>query len=269
LETLVAIGRLNPEITRIILTGYATLESAIRATNEGVDGFLTKPFDNLWLRASIRDIRIRKRLRQFVPESVMAALEKSPGAISPRFHEATVLFSDIRGFVAMTHQASPEAIAGFLNEAYFTPMGEIAFSYGGTVDKHIGDSIMVIFGSPVTRDSDVQRAVGAAVSMQEKAREIDRELAGRNGFRLRTGIGLCTGKVFSGVLGSLRRKEFTSIGSVVNIAARLQSMARGGEVLMCSRTCARLSGPWTAEPLGPTRVRGLQEPLEVHRIRVG
>ena len=81
LETLGAIGRLNPEMTRIILTGYATLEAAINATNQGIDGFLTKPFDNRSLRANIRGIAVKKHLRQFVPEQVYRELQNSPGAL--------------------------------------------------------------------------------------------------------------------------------------------------------------------------------------------
>lgn len=267
LETLAAVARVNPEITRIILTGYATMEAAIQATNQGIDGFLTKPFDNVQLRASIRDIHVRRRLRQFVPEQVYEALGRFPAPLAPRFVDATVLFSDIRGFTRMSQRVSPDAIAEFLNERYFSPMGDIAYAHGGMVDKHIGDSIMVVFGVPVNGDDDPGRAVAAAVAMQETAAAIDRELAERNGLRLRTGIGICTGEVFSGVLGSRRRKEFTSIGAVVNIAHRLQALAAGGEIMLCRETYAKVSGSFPAVALGPVQVKGLADPIEVYRIR--
>ena len=143
LETLTSIASINPEITRIILTGYATMEAAIMATNDGIDGFLTKPFDNIELRAKIRDISMRKRLKQFVSEQVYEELKSSSGDLKPTFHEASILFSDIRGFTKTSQAISPEAIVAFLNNRYFTPMGEIAYRFQGTVDKHIGDSIMV------------------------------------------------------------------------------------------------------------------------------
>jgi DNA-binding NtrC family response regulator len=143
LETLSIIGSLNPEITRVILTGYATMEAAIKATNAGIDGFLTKPFDNLELRANIHKINVRKRLKQFVPEEVYKRIEASPNALKPTFHEVSILFSDIRGFTFMSQRASPRKIVSFLNNEYFSPMGEIAYNYDGTVNKHIGDSIMV------------------------------------------------------------------------------------------------------------------------------
>ena len=273
LETLSAIGSVNPEITRIILTGYATMEAAIDATNQGIDGFLTKPFDNRQLRANIRDITVRKRLRSFVAEQVYREIEKTPGALSPRFDEVTVLFSDIRGFTRMAQDVPPDTLADYLNNHYFTPMGEIAYAHGGMVDKHIGDSIMVSFGAPVPRPDDALRAVQAALAMQAKAAEIDGQLKARDGLRLQTGIGIATGEVFSGVLGSKRKKEFTSIGMAVNIAARLQSLARGGEVIVSELTWQRVSENGGqdifARALAPASVKGIDKPLSVYRVEAG
>ncbi|MBU0987112.1 MAG: response regulator [Proteobacteria bacterium] len=267
LETLAAIKTINPEITRIILTGYATMEAAIQATNEGIDGFLTKPFDNVELRANIHKITVRKRLKQFVPEQVYQRIEKSPLALAPTFHEVSILFSDIRGFTRMSQNIPPEKIAGFLNNDYFTPLGEIAYAYKGMVDKHIGDSIMVVFGSPIESEDDTLRAVKTAKAMQQKAKEIDRELSLKNGLRLKIGIGIATGSVFSGILGSLRIKEFTSIGMPVNIAARLQDMAKAGEILICNTTFQKLCGTTDAEPLPPVTVKGLDAPITVYRVK--
>ena len=222
LQTLMAVYKLNPEITRIILTGYASVETAIEATNQGIDGFLTKPFDNNELRAKIHDISVRKYLRQFVPESVFQEINNSAGILEPKYHEVSVLFSDIRGFTRMSRNIPPDMLAHYLNDYFFTPMGEIAHAFNGTVDKHIGDSMMVVYGAPISREDDPAMAVKSAVAMQVRAREINAGLNKKNGFQLRLGIGISTGKVFSGVLGSVRKKEFTSIGMAVNIAARLQ-----------------------------------------------
>ncbi|NQT10352.1 MAG: response regulator [Desulfobacteraceae bacterium] len=270
LETLTRIASINPEITRIILTGYATMEAAIMATNEGIDGFLTKPFDNIELRAKIRDISMRKYLKQFVSEQVYKELKNSSGDLKPTFHEASILFSDIRGFTQMSQAISPEEIVAFLNNRYFTPMGEIAYQFQGTVDKHIGDSIMVIFGSPVTRNDDTARAVKSAIAMQKKAMEINSQ---KNGLKLKIGIGIATGKVFSGVLGSLRKKEFTSIGMAVNIASRLQSIAKEGEVLIAESTFQKISDQKITEQidvetLPPVKIKGVDEPIRVYRVTV-
>ncbi len=218
------------------------------------------------VRANIREIFIRKRLKQFVPEHVYRELENSSGILKPTFSDASILFSDIRGFTRMTHRVPPQAIASFLNDDYFTPMGEIAYKFGGTVDKHIGDSIMVVFGTPVTSEDDPVRAVQAAVTMQKEAKKIDRRLAETNGFRLKTGIGISTGRVFSGILGSLRKKEFTSVGSTVNIAARLQAMAGPGEVIVSSSTFGKITPHIDAEPLPPVKVKGVDEPIQAYRV---
>lgn len=268
LETLSAIGSINPEITRIILTGYATMEAAIQATNEGVDGFLTKPFDNVELRAKIRTINVRKRLKQFVSEQVYQKIENSQGTLKPSFHEVSILFSDIRDFTRLSQHISPDRIASFLNNDYFTPMGEIAYQYQGVVDKHIGDSIMVVFGSPVECKDHAIRSVKTAIKMQEEAKAIDKRLYEKNGLRLRIGIGISTGRVFSGILGSLRIKEFTSVGMPVNIAARLQGMANGGEILISDTTFQKLSDKIAVEILPPTTVKGVGEPITVYKVKM-
>jgi len=269
LETLNAIGAINPEITRIILTGYATMEAAIDATNAGIDGFLTKPFDNIELRAKIRDIWVRKHLRQFISEQVYDEINKSPVTLAPRFHDVTILFSDIRNFTCMSQHVTPEELVDFLNDDYFTPMGDIAYHYQGTMDKHIGDSMMVVFGSPVARPDDALRAVQTAVVMQQKAAVINRRLNNHAYLRLETGIGIASGKVFSGIMGSLRKKEFTSVGMAVNIAARLQSIAKGGEILIDERTAGKIGTEIETESLPAVLVKGLDDPIQVSRVKTG
>lgn len=266
LQTLTAVGFLKPDITRIILTGYATVEAAIQATNEGIDGFLTKPFDNIELRAKIHEISVRKHLRQFVPEQVYQELENGVGALKPRYHEVSILFSDIRGFTRMSRDISPESLVDYLNDYFFSPMGEIAHKYNGTVDKHIGDSMMVVFGAPLHHEDDTLMAVKSAMAMQRKAGEIDRKLTGGNGFHLRIGIGISTGEVYSGILGSSRKKEFTSIGMAVNIAARLQGVAREGEILITEETLQQLPDEITAHQLRPLPVKGIDEPIKIYRV---
>jgi adenylate cyclase len=267
LQTLMAVYKLNPEITRIILTGYASVETAIEATNQGIDGFLTKPFDNNELRAKIHDISVRKYLRQFVPDSVFQEMNSSAGILKPRYHEVSILFSDIRGFTRMSRDIPPEMLAHYLNDYFFTPMGEIAHTFHGTVDKHIGDSMMVVYGVPISHEDDPAMAVRSAVAMQAKAREVNEGLSQKNGFRLTLGIGISTGKVFSGVLGSVRKKEFTSIGMAVNIAARLQGLAREGEVLITEDTLARLPDKINVRPLEPVLVKGVDKPIRIYRVQ--
>lgn len=269
LETLKIIGGINPEITRIILTGYATMEAAIDATNSGIDGFLTKPFDNVELRAKIRDIWVRKHLRQFVSEQIYEEISKSPISLAPRYQEATILFSDIRNFTTMSQHVSPKSLVDFLNNDYFTPMGDIAYRYQGTLDKHIGDSMMVVFGSPTSRSDDPLRAVQAAVAMQQRAVDINRQFKNHPHLKLHTGIGIASGKVFSGIMGSMRKKEFTCVGMAVNIAARLQGLAKGGEILVDACTAAEIEADIEMEALRDASVKGLDAPIHVYRIQTG
>jgi adenylate cyclase len=267
LETLARVGHINPEVTRILLTGYATMDSAIRATNDGLDGFLTKPFDNIELRNKISEIVIRKRLRQFVSDQVYEEIKKDPTVMSPRKHKVTILFSDIRRFTEMSQKVPPEEIAAFLNDYYFTPIGEIAYRYDGTVDKHIGDCIMVVYGSPISHGDDIVRAIESALQMQEASRAISRKLEETNGFRLRIGIGICTGEVVTGVFGSLRKREYTAFGMPVNVAARLEKLAKGGEILVSETTYKEVSHRFGAERLTPSfPVKGLKTPISIYRI---
>ena len=271
LETLSRIRSISPEMTRIILTGYATMDTAIEATNEGIDGFLTKPFDNRELIAKIHEINLKKRLKQFVPTQIYRQMVSSPDALRPRYHEATILFADIRGFTRMSQHISPEDLVTYLNQWFFGPMGEIAHTYQGMVDKHVGDGLMVVFGAPEVNADDAHRAVGAAVAMQRKARDTNEWLKQRNGLRQKIGVGISTGNVFSGVLGSLRKKEFTSIGLAVNIASRLQDAAAGGEILINDSTYQRITTQRgapriEAEKMQPLGVKGIDKPVITYRI---
>ncbi|MFC1896747.1 adenylate/guanylate cyclase domain-containing protein, partial [Thermodesulfobacteriota bacterium] len=116
-----------------------------------------------------------------------------------------------RNFTQMSEKLDPEIVAHFLNTRYFSPMGEIAYKHGGTVDKHIGDSIMVVYGIPFSQEDDILRAVMSAMEMQERARELNASLGSLDGLRVDMGIGISTGRVFSGVLGSLRKKGPTCV----------------------------------------------------------
>ena len=135
---------------------------AIAATNEGIDGFLTKPFDNVELRAKVREYFVRKRLKQFVSAQVLQQLENDPSHLTPRKQAATVLFADIRGFTSLTEKHDPQEWAQFLSDNYFSPLGEIIFQNDGTLDKHIGDCIMAIYGAPISGSDDAlaRRALG-------------------------------------------------------------------------------------------------------------
>jgi adenylate cyclase len=146
-------------------------------------------------------------------------------------------------------------------------MGEIAYAFGGTVDKHIGDSIMVVFGSFAPQADDADRAVQAAIAMQDRAAAIDSDLDQKSGpLRLRIGIGIASGSVFSGVLGSLRKKEYTCIGTAVNVAARLTAMAGPGEILISRSAYDKVAEMISADPMPQVAVKGFHRPMTVYRV---
>ena len=265
LETLTAIGRLNPEITRIMLTGYATMESAIEAVNAGIDGFITKPFENNELKAKVREYNLKKRLKQFVSDQIIRELQREGNNILPRRQVVSVIFSDIRGFSALAETMDPEELINILNNRYFTPLDNIIYEFNGTLDKHIGDNIMSVFGAPVSYEDDAIRAVMSACQMRE-AMKIMNERAGEEGRKIPIGIGISTGEVMAGVFGSSRKKEYTVMGSVVNLAARLERMAQVNQILICEDTYRQVQQRVRAEKIALPPIRGIERRLDVYNV---
>ena len=264
LQTLAAIGGLNPEITRIMLTGYATLDGAIAATNEGIDGFLTKPFDNVELRAKVREYFVRKSLKQFVPAQVLQQLQDDPSLLTPRKQQATLLFADIRGFTSLTEKHDPQEWAHFLSDNYFSPLGEVIFQNGGTLDKHIGDCIMAIYGAPIAGSDDALRAVRSAVAMRTAMNSINAEHDAL--YQLPIGIGVHTGEVVVGMIGSARKREYTALGHTVNVAARLEQVAAPDQILISPQTYELVKDQVEVEALAPLTIRGLDAELQVYNV---
>ncbi len=265
LETLIEVGRMNTEITRIMLTGYATMASAIEAVNAGIDGFLTKPFENEELRVKVRECNIKKRLKQFVSEQVMAELQKNVKSILPKRVTVSILFSDIRGFSRLAERLNPAELAELLNRNYFTPLDNIIFDHNGTLDKHIGDNIMAIFGAPVTGDDDACRAVFAALAMQDEIARINKHIVEEER-RISVGIGIATGEVMVGVFGSPWKKEYTAFGAPVNLASRLEHGARADQILVCGETARRVEAFVRMDKMDATAIRGFSKSPDVYSV---
>jgi adenylate cyclase len=265
LETLIEIGRLNAEITRIILTGYATMASAIEAVNAGIDGFLTKPFENEELRLKVRECNVKKRLKQFVSEQVLAELQKNIKSILPKRVTVSILFSDIRGFSRLSERLNPAELAELINRNYFTPLDRIIFSHNGTLDKHIGDSIMAIFGAPVAGDNDARRAVLASLAMREEIARINAGITEADR-RIAVGIGIATGEVMVGVFGSPWKKEYTAFGAPVNLAKRLEHGAHKDQIFVCGETARRVAGFAHLKKVEAPVIRGFDGSAEVYGV---
>jgi class 3 adenylate cyclase len=176
----------------------------------------------------------------------------------------TVLFSDIRGFSDLTDSLEPEEITLLLN-TYLSEMTGLIHEYEGTLDKIMGDGIMVFFGDPISIPDHAQRAVFLAIEMQRKVDELRDEWLSY-GYDLNVGIGINTGYMTVGTIGSEFHRHYTVIGNQVNIAARLEQLARPGEILVTQRTYSKAKNIATIEEAGRVRLKGIHSPVVVYRV---
>ncbi|HEV8582423.1 MAG TPA: adenylate/guanylate cyclase domain-containing protein [Thermoanaerobaculia bacterium] len=176
-----------------------------------------------------------------------------------------VFFSDIRGFTSLSEKMSPDEIASLLT-SYFTEMVDIVFLNGGTLDKFMGDAVMALWGAPIAREDDADRAIRAAIVMQHTLTRLNREWEAQGRPQLAAGIGINVGEVFAGNIGSDRRLEYTVIGDAVNIASRLCSEAGPGEILIGQPLFASLKAPPPVSALEPLPLKGKAQAVPVFRV---
>lgn len=204
--------------------------------------------------------------RYFAPDLAgqIAAEERAlqPGGSKRR---VVVLFSDLRGFTSLSEGMSPDEIANLLTD-YFTEMVEVVFEHGGTLDKFMGDALMALWGAPLSREDDADRAIQAAMAMQRTLARLNVEWERKGRPRLSAGIGINVGEVFAGNIGSDRRLEYTVIGDAVNTASRLCSEAGPAEILIAERLLAALSDPPPVSALEPLPLRGKARAVPVYRV---
>jgi len=177
----------------------------------------------------------------------------------------TVLFSDIRNFTTITESRPPDQLIQILNE-YFTSMAETIFEQQGSLDKYIGDAIVAVFGSLIPLENPARKAVAAAVAMMNRLPDLNRRWEERFGFSMNIGIGVNTGEVFLGNIGSPERMEFTVIGDAVNVASRFSGLAKPGQILVTKETLAHLGADFMVREHPPAEVKGKSGKLEVFEI---
>ncbi|GAB6081294.1 hypothetical protein JCM30471_02080 [Desulfuromonas carbonis] len=179
--------------------------------------------------------------------------------------EVTILFCDIRRFTSLAERLPPAQVVELLND-YFTLMIQLVIDHEGMVDKLMGDSVMALFGAPLSLGNDPLRAVHCAIEMQRAVRNFNQERAAQDLPPLEMGIGINTGPVIAGNIGSATRMEYTVIGDSVNIAARLQGLARPGEILVSEGTYRTIREQLVAEALPPIELKGKRIPVGVYRV---
>ncbi|MEI6208848.1 MAG: adenylate/guanylate cyclase domain-containing protein [Desulfuromonadales bacterium] len=227
-------------------------------------GDLTLAFNNMAEGLRKKEV-IQDAFGKYVnPEIVDMILSNPDGQwFQGRAIPVTVMFTDIRGFTSFTEKTPPEQVVALLNE-HFTMATEIILRHGGHIDKFIGDAIFVVFGALMEYDDHAERAVRAAVSLQSTLQKKEKRDGG--GQNIRIGIGINTGEVIAGNIGSHKRMEYTVIGDAVNLASRLTGIAGADEIIISNATYVAVAAKMKAEKLAPVSVKGKSEPVEIYRI---
>lgn len=219
-------------------------------------------------REQLRDMFGKYMASQVVQE----LLDKGEISLEGEAREITVLLSDIRGYTALTEELGAAEVVALLN-GYFAILVDSVIAEDGVVDKFMGDAMLCWFGAPVTTEDHSGRAIAAALRMEERLAHWNDERLAAGKVPVATGIGIASGSVVVGNIGSPKRFEYTAIGDAVNLASRLCSMAEAGEVLVSNVTRNAALGcgvePNNFVEVGPAEVKGVREPVIVHRLVCG
>ena len=213
--------------------------------------------------------RMRSRLERFHSPQIIEMIlrggqETKDNIMEPKELTATILFTDINGFTRLTEHLPPRETNMILNQ-YFSRMTDIIFKYDGTLDKYVGDGLMAVFGAPMERKDDPIRAIQAAREMREElAKMMENEGEDRK-FSIR--IGINTGRVVAGNIGSPKRLDYTIIGDPVNIASRLESMAEPHQILIGEETYRLVKGKFDIEKVGPKKFKGKSAEITVYEVK--
>ncbi|MGD2180703.1 adenylate/guanylate cyclase domain-containing protein [Lusitaniella coriacea] len=213
--------------------------------------------------------RIRGKLERFFPEAISRKLRED-GQFGIVDTEVTALFADIAGFTAMSSHMKPRTIIAMLNDYFQVMVEEIVFAYEGTLEKYIGDALLAVWGAPYSQPDDAERAVRAAIQMQQAVNRCQQKWIERYGHSIAIHIGLNTGKVAAGNIGSQRLIQYATIGDTTNVTSRICNVAKAGEIVISQSTYAQLKNraiePIPLEPLPPVTVKGKEDPLQLHRV---
>jgi len=218
-----------------------------------------------------REKRKMKRLfGQYVSRDVYEQLVANPdlARLGGQRRQMTVLFSDIRGFTTVSERGQPEEIVAILNE-YFTSMVEIVFVHKGTLDKFVGDMVMALFGAPLDDPNHAQHAVDAALAMIRQLNRLNEKWTAEGRPALDIGIGISTGPMIAGNIGSEAIMSYTVIGDSVNLGARLESLNKeyGTRIIISEATREALPDRYLFRPLGNVVVKGKTKPVAIFEVK--
>jgi adenylate cyclase len=215
--------------------------------------------------------KVAKLFGRYVSRDVYSQLMANPdqAELGGGRREMTVLFSDIRGFTTVTERGNPEELVSQLNE-YFSRMVEIVFRHKGTVDKFVGDMVMALFGAPLDDPEHANHAVRTAVDMVKELGELNKAWAARGMVQLDIGIGVNSGDMIAGNIGSSSIMSYTVIGDNVNLGARLESLNKDYKtrIIISDATRSRLTDDFDIRPLGDVIVKGKSKAVQIFEVQV-
>lgn len=269
-------GRLS-DLPVIVVSAMGELESVVRCIELGAEDYLTKPFDPTLLKARLHATLEKKQLRdkvarqlaitrkvfgKFVPENIADAILEGQGVLEPAESDATILYADIEGFTDLVESMASHQVMQMLNE-YFAALTKPLDRHGGILTQFQGDAVLATFNVPVADAEHADNAVQVAYEIQRTLKE--RTFAGN---RIRARIGIATGEVVSGSVGSGDRINYTVHGNAVNLAARLEKINKQFEThtLVSEHTVAALQKKFPLESVGEVEVRGKRAPVAVYKL---
>jgi class 3 adenylate cyclase len=268
----------------VMLTALTDVADRIRGIEAGADDFLSKPVNREELLTRVKSLLriktlhddvetknhlLRNLFGRYVSADVAAEIVADPGRhlkLGGDKREVTVLFGDLRGFTPLAEQLDPQDVVDILN-SYLKLVIDTVFEFRGTLDKFRGDGFMAFFGAPIAREDDPLNAVRCALAIQERLMRI--AFTKFPEVHLRMGIGINTGIVIAGNIGSERRTDYTVIGNEVNTAQRFESNAGPGQILITGNTYERVRQFVQVRDLGLLRVAGKQEGVLAYDVLSG
>ena len=276
LEQMLADTKLR-DLPVIVTSSLEGVAHVVRCLELGADDYLHKPVNAVILKARINSSLEKKRLRdqqqemvrRFATSEVADDLQQSGFALGGRRVQATVMFSDIRGFTSLVELQSPEETIELLN-TYYTLMFDAISGHGGVVNQMIGDGLMAIFGAPLPIEEPPLAAVRAALDMQEMIALFNQERVAAEKSPIAIGIGIASGEVVAGYTGTQTRATYTCIGDTVNLAARLEAHTKeaGRGILIDGDTQSALADRVETELLGEVQFKGKGAAVPVFALKL-
>jgi class 3 adenylate cyclase len=243
------------------------LAARVPPTSSDEVGELTRAFNEMGESLQQKE-RIQRAFGRYASDYVLNALLETPEGteVEGAEREVTLMFVDVRGFTRMSEGLKARDVVSLLNDV-FQLVSDAILQRGGTLDKFIGDSVMAYFGAPIPSEDHAVQAVNTAVDIMRAIRNRNRSL-GPGDHAAELGIGIHTGPVVVGNIGSDRRTDFTAIGDAVNVAARLEKLAKPGEILVTEAVQRRVRGAQRLRFEGERQLSGRVEPVHVYAVEV-